>query len=140
MNLAYESLSRELHQRFPQLAEQKYTSLIGNIDVDSEPFVLYGVVFSHYLIELANGGNDDSKRTAAAFLEEMAASPDSHVTFLLKSEILPILAKDQATIEVFWPLLGPLTRRCVSLLAPGFLEECQFALCRVALCDPAVLQ
>ncbi|HZY63279.1 MAG TPA: hypothetical protein VFE38_12220, partial [Edaphobacter sp.] len=81
MNLAYESLSTELHQRFPQLAEQRYTELIGNIDVDAEPFVLYGVVFNHYLIELADSGENKSKKDAAAFLEDMAASPDSYVAF-----------------------------------------------------------
>jgi hypothetical protein len=123
MSLVYGSLSSELHQRFPQLAEEKYTSLIGNIDVDTEPFVLCGVVFSHYVIDLASSEDDESKRRVADFLEEMATSPDSHVTFLLKSELLPTLAKDQSTINGFWSLLGPLTRRYVTLLAPRFLRN-----------------
>lgn len=118
MNLAYEVLSSELHQRFPQLADPKYTSLIGNINVDTEPFALYGVVFNHYLIELANSGDDESKRNAAAFLEDMAASSDSHVTFLLTSELLPTLVRDQVTIDAFWPLLGAATRRRLKLLSP----------------------
>lgn len=123
MSLVYASLSSELHQRFPQIAEQKYTNLIGDIDVDTEPFVLFGVVFGHYLVDLAKSADDESKREAAAFMEEMAASPDSHVTFLLNSELLPILTGEQATLDAFWHLLGPLTRRCVTLLAPKFLRN-----------------
>jgi hypothetical protein len=123
VNLEYESLSDQLHQRFPKLAEQKYTSLIANINVDAEPFVLYGVIFNHYLIELARTGDDESKRNVADFLEEMAASSDSHVTFLLVSEILPTLVKDQLTIDSFWPLLGPLTCRDIRLLPSKVLSK-----------------
>ncbi|HEV2709901.1 MAG TPA: hypothetical protein VGU67_06815 [Edaphobacter sp.] len=123
MKLAYESLSRQLHQRFPQLAKQEYTSLVGNIDVDAEPFVLYGVIFNRYLVELANGDDNKSKKDVATFLEEMAASSDSHVTFLLTSELLPTLIKDQAMIDAFWPFLGDLTRHCMSLMPPRFMAK-----------------
>jgi hypothetical protein len=123
MNLAYESLSTQLHERFPRLAEPKYTSLIGNIDVDAEPFVLYGVIFNHYLKEIAASGEDGAKRDAAAFLEDMATSSDSHVTFLLTTELLPTLLQDQSTIESFWPFLGSTTRRQIGLLPPRFLRK-----------------
>jgi hypothetical protein len=123
MNLAYESLSAQLHERFPQLAEPKYTSLIGNIDADSEPFVLYGVVFNHYLKEVAIGKNPQLTENAAAFLEDMSTSSDSHVEFLLTTELLPTLVSDQSTIDSFWPFLGPMTRRQMSLLPPKFLRK-----------------
>lgn len=123
MNLTYEALSSELHERFPQLAEQKYTGLIGKINVDTEPFALYGVVFNHFLIELSTTRDDESKKNAAAFLEEMATSSDSHVVFLLTSELLPTLVKDQGTVDAYWPLLGPQTRRRASLLPPKFLRN-----------------
>lgn len=126
MNLVYDTLSSQLHHRFPQLAEQKYTSLVGNIDVDAEPFVLYGVVLNHYLIELVHSDDGEAKKGAAAFLEEMAASSDTHVTFLLTSEILPTLVRDQATINAYWPSLGHATRRQLTLLPPRFLTEIEF--------------
>lgn len=123
MNLAFESLSNQLHERFPQLDDPRYTSLIGNINVDPEPFVLYGVIFNHYLKEIAGGEESALKKDAAVFLEEMAASSDSHVTFLLTSELLPTLVQDQSTIDSFWPFLGPKTRRQISLLPPRFLRK-----------------
>ena len=123
MNLGYESLSTQLHERFPRLAEPKYTSLIGHIDVDTEPFVLYGVIFNHYLKEIAASGEVGAKRVAAAFLEDMATSLDIHVTFLLTTDLLPTLLQDQSTIESFWPFLGSTTRRQISLLPPRFLRN-----------------
>lgn len=123
MDFSYESLSRQLHQRFPQLSEQKYTSLIGNINVDAEPFVLFGVIFNHYVVELASSSDAGSKRNVATFLEDMASSSDSHVGFLFTSELLPTLVRDQATVDSFWPLLGPLTRRNIHLLPPRFLAN-----------------
>jgi hypothetical protein len=123
VNLIYDSLSSQLHQRFPHLGENKYTDLVGNIDVDAEPYVLFGVIFNHYLIELANGNDYQKKKGVGIFLEEMAASSDSHVTFLLGSELLPTLVKEQATIDSFWSSLGPLTQRRVQLLPPRFLSK-----------------
>jgi hypothetical protein len=121
MALMYISLNDQLNRRFPMLAEKKYTELIG--DIDAGPYVVYGVIFNRYLLGLAGGNNDKAKVDVAVFLEEMATSPDEKVTDLLASEVLPTLIGLQSTINAFWSLLGPATRRRLSLLRPKVSDQ-----------------
>jgi hypothetical protein len=118
VDLTYISLNDQLNQRFPMLAEKKYTELIGHIDAG--PYVVYGVIFNRYLLDLVSRSDAKAKEDAASFLEEMATSSDDRVTDLLKSEILPTLLGHQSTIDAFWSFLGPVTRRLLSLLPPKF--------------------
>lgn len=118
MALTYISLNDQLNERFPTLAEKKYTELIGHIDAG--PYVVYGVIFNRYLLDLVSRNDVKAKEDAASFLEEMATSSDDRVTDLLKSEILPTLLGDQSTINAFWPFLGAVTRRLLSLQPPKF--------------------
>ncbi len=74
MSFAYRSLSAKLHERFPQLSAEKYTALVGGISVDTEPFVLYGVIFNRFLEEIANGNDNSAKEEIALLLEEMTNS------------------------------------------------------------------
>ena len=116
MMLTYGSLNKHLRERFPILDSPKYTDMIGGIEAG--PYVIFGVLFNHYLVEVA--GEADTQQTAriAEFLEEMIACGDLEVANLLKMEILPTLLKSQAIVEAYWPWLGDGMRHELILLAP----------------------
>ena len=123
MSFAYRSLSAKLHERFPQLSAERYTALVGGISVDTEPFVLYGVIFNRFLEETASSSDDSAKKEVALFLEEMTDSEDGMVAFLLNTEVLPTLVKSQTTISSLWPILGSATRHRIRLLPPRLLSK-----------------
>jgi hypothetical protein len=115
------SLNEQLRERFPVLEQPQYTALIGGIEAG--PYVVFGVVFNRFIVDLAGGSDLQSKRNAAAFLEEMATAPDGRVLDLLESEVLPTLLKSQGTVDAYWSLLGSATRRLLRLAAPRIAPD-----------------
>lgn len=116
MNLEYDSLNQQLGERLPALGEVRYKQLIGGIEAG--PYVVFGVIFNQYLVDLANEVDLRSRSEATAFIEEMAAARDVRVTDMLVSEVLPTLVRSQSMVDAYWPLLGTATRRRLKLLSP----------------------
>ncbi len=116
MNLEYDSLNQQLLQRLPVLGEPRYTQLIGGIEAG--PYVVFGVIFNHYLVDLAKENDLQGRAGAAAFVEDMAVARDGRVSDMLASEVLPTLVGSQVVLDAYWPLLGAATRRRLRHLRP----------------------
>ena len=114
MSLEYESLNEQLREQLPVLGESRYTQLIGGIDAG--PYIVFGVMFNQYLVDLAQGNDTQARSEASAFLEEMAAAKDERVADMLVSEVLPTLVRSQSIVDNYWPLLGEATRRKIRRL------------------------
>lgn len=124
MNLEYSSLNRQLRKRFPVLNEPQYTKMIGGISAG--PYVVFGILFNQYLVDIAHGDDLDGKSVAAGFIEAMAATPDERVSNMLISEVLPTLVESQAMVNAYWSLLGPSTRRRMRMLSPRLTANVEF--------------
>ena len=118
MKLDYSSLNERLWERFPVLKEPHYTQLIGNIEAG--PYVIFGVVFNRYLVDLAPGADLQAKAGVASFIDDMAASQDERVSDMLTTEVLPTILGNQAMVDAYWPLLGMAARRRLRLVDPRF--------------------
>lgn len=116
MNLEYDSLNQELRQQLPAVGEPRYTQLIGGIE--AEPYVVFGVIFNRYLVDLAREDDLQSRSAVATFIEDMADARDERVSDMLTSEVLPTLVGSQMVLDAYWPLLGAATRRRVRHLRP----------------------
>jgi len=121
LSLEYESLNRHLLEHLPALGDARYTQMIGGIEAG--PYVVFGVMFNQYLIDLAREGNPEAKAKASAFLEEMAAARDVRVPDMLVSEVLPTLVQTQSMVDAYWPLLGEATRHRIGLLPARFTSK-----------------
>lgn len=118
MNLEYDSLNQRLRERLPVLGEPRYTEFIGG--TEAGPYVVFGVIFNQYLVDLAKGNDVSARSVAATFIEDMAVARDERVSDMLVSEVLPTLVGSQAMVDVYWTLLGNSTRRRLRLLDPRF--------------------
>ena len=98
--------------------ESRYTQLIGGIEAG--PYVIFGVMFNQYLVDLTKKDDLQARSGAAMFIEDMALARDERVPNMLVSEVLPTLVRSQAMVDAYWPLLGKATRRRVKLLSPRF--------------------
>lgn len=116
MNLEYDSLNQQLRQQLPVLGEPRYTQLIGGIEAG--PYVVVGVMFNQYLVDLAKGDDLQGRSGAATFIEDMAVAQDERVSDMLASEVLPTLVGSQVVLDAYWPLLGAATRRRLRHLRP----------------------
>ena len=116
MNLEYDSLNQQLRQYLPVMGEPRYTQLIGGIEAG--PYVVFGVMFNQYLIDLAKGDDLQGRAAAATFIEEMAVARDERVSDMLASEVLPTLVGTQVVLDAYWPVLGAATRRGLRQLRP----------------------
>jgi hypothetical protein len=114
MNLEYDSLNQQLREQLPALGEPRYTQLIGGIEAG--PYVVFGVMFNQYLVDLAKENDLQARSGAATFIEDMAVARDERVPDMLASEVLPTLVRSQAMVDAYWPLLGTATRRRLKLL------------------------
>jgi hypothetical protein len=114
LNLEYESLNKQLREQLPELGEPRYAQLIGGIEAG--PYVVFGVLFNQYLIDMSQANDGEAKAKASSFIEEMAVAKDERVSDMLVSEVLPTLVKSQAMVDAYWPLLGVATQRRMSLL------------------------
>lgn len=122
MNLEYDSLNQQLRERLPPLGEPRYTQLIGGIEAG--PYVVFGVMFNRYLLDVANEDVYIQDRSGAAkFIEEMAVAPDTRVSDMLTSEVLPTLVRSQAMLDAYWSLLGTATRHRLKLLSPRLVAN-----------------
>jgi hypothetical protein len=118
LKLAYSSLNERLWERFPVLKEPRYTQLIGGIEAG--PYVIFGVVFNRYLVDLAPGPDLLAKTEVASFIDEMATAQDEQVSDMLTTEVLPTILKNQAMVDTYWPLLGTASRHRLRLMDPRF--------------------
>ena len=118
MKLEYSSLNERLWERFPVLTEPRYTQLIGGIEAG--PYIVYGVIFNRYLVDLAHGADLLAKARAASFINDMAVAQDERVTDMLTTEVLPTLLENQSMVDAYWPLLGVAARRRLRLMEPRF--------------------
>ena len=116
MNLEYDSLNQQLQERLPVLGEPRYTQLIGGIEAG--PYIVFGVMFNQYLVDLAKENDLQARSGASAFIEDMAVAKDERVSDMLVSEVLPTLVGSQSMVDAYWPLLGMATRRRLKLLSP----------------------
>jgi hypothetical protein len=116
LNLEYDSLNQRLKEQLPVLGESRYTQMIG--DIEAGPYVVFGVMFNRYLVDVATDDNLQARSKAAAFIEDMAVARDERVSDMLVSEVLPTLVESQAMVDGYWPLLGAETRRRLKLLSP----------------------
>jgi len=121
LNLQWGSLNQQLRKRFPVLWEPRYTQLIGHIE--AEPYIVFGIIFNRYLVDIAEENDVNAQADASAFIEEMAAAKDGYVIDMVVSEVLPTLVKSQNMLDSYWSLLGPATRRWLRLLPPRFIAE-----------------
>jgi len=126
VELVYSSLNEELRERFPILEQPQYTALIGGIEAG--PYVVFGVLFNRYLVDLATGSDPLTRVRVAMLIEEMAAAKDSRVSDLLTTEVLPTLLGSQATFDAYWPLLGVATRRRLRLIGPRVAPDVELPL------------
>lgn len=118
MELVYSSLIDQLRERLPQINDSQYTDLIGGIEAG--PYVVFGVMFNRYLIDLSISDNLQARSGAAKLIEDMALARDERVHDMLSSEVLPTLVRSQTMVDVYWPLLGMDTKRRLKLLKPKF--------------------
>ncbi len=109
MNLEYDSLNEQLLQQLPVLGEPRYTQLIGGIEAG--PYVVSGVMFNQYLVDLAKGDDIQGRSEVATFIENMAIARDERVSDMLASEVLPTLVGTQVVLNADCPLLAVATRR-----------------------------
>jgi hypothetical protein len=110
MDLRFERLTAELLMQFPMIfLESQIVQMDGCLEAG--PYIAYSSVFTPYLVELAPGPDVWTKRKVATLLEKLASSRDSAVVNLLMIEVVPHILKKQETVDAYWPLLGPMTRR-----------------------------
>lgn len=121
MDLKYESLNQQLREQLPVLGESRYTQMIGGIEAG--PYIVFGVLFNQYLVDLAQGSDSQAMLGASAFLEEMAVAKDVRVADMLVSEVLPTLVRSQSIVDACWPLLGEATRRRIRLMPPRIVGK-----------------
>jgi hypothetical protein len=118
LKLEYGSLNQQLLEQLPVLREHRYTQLIGGIEAG--PYVVFGVLFNQYLVDLTLGTDLQAKAVVAAFIEDMAVARDERVSEMLTTEVLPTLLRNQVMVDAYWPLLGTETRRRLKLMSPRF--------------------
>jgi hypothetical protein len=118
LKLEYDSLNQQLREQLPVLGQPRYTQLIGGIEAG--PYIVYGVIFNRYLVDLAHGTDLLAKARAASFINDMAVAQDERVTDMLTTEVLPTLLENQAMVDAYWPLLGVAARRRLRLMEPRF--------------------
>lgn len=116
MNLEYDSLNQQLREQLPVLWEPRYTQLIGGIEAG--PYVVFGVMFNQYLVDLTNTDDLQARSRASTFIEDMAVAQDERVSDMLASEVLPTLVRSQTMVDAYWSVLGAATRRRLKLLNP----------------------
>ena len=116
LNLEYDSLNQQLRQQLPVLGEPRYTQLIGGIEAG--PYVVFGLMFNQYLLDLAREDDLQGRSGAATFIEDMVVARDERVSDMLASEVLPNLVGSQIVLNTYWPLLGAATRRRLRHLRP----------------------
>ena len=97
--------------------------MIGGIEAG--PYVIFGVLFNHYLVGVAGEADTQQKAKIAEFLEEMANCRDVRVTELLRTEVVPTFLQSQSRLNNYWPLLGHAVRRAVMLEAPRLASSIQ---------------
>lgn len=110
MDLRFERLTVELLMQFPTLfLESETVQMQGGLKAGA--YIVYSSVFNPYFLGLVSSPDVWTKRKVANLLEKLASSRDSAVVNLLMLEIVPAILKKQETVDAYWPLLGPMTRR-----------------------------
>jgi hypothetical protein len=122
--IQYDSLNKQMFERFPILTQTAYQDLIAGIQAG--PYVTLGVLFNRYILDLARGGTPHAKDEVASFIEDMANAQDQGVTDLLTTEVLPTLLTSQEVLNDYWPLLGAVTRRRLRTMHPRFARKVEF--------------
>lgn len=122
LNIEFGTLNEQLREYFPILGQPRYTRLLEGIKA-AGAYVVFGVVFNHYIVDLATTSDPQAKDRVASFIEAMAASHDERVVDLLKLELLPTILQSQTLVDAYWPALGVATRRALRLLPPRFARN-----------------
>lgn len=115
-DLRYETLTQDLVDAVPEIAERYRTLRRDWGDETPGPHVVFGDVLNPYLLELLTKRDlsvehDRVLRRIFAFLEELARDDDDRVQGVVSTTVVERLGSDSDVLGIGHRYMGPATRR-----------------------------